>query len=151
MVLEFCNGGDVMEKMSLVHVFKEAEAKHIVKQLIAGICCFHAMNIVHRDLKLDNLMYNNGVLKIIDFGLAGDCTDNPLNTPCGTIHFTAPEVLQSYDYGLPADMWSVGMLLLFTLKSLYILYMISIKSLCFIFDINRSNHLFVNLWISTIF
>ena len=108
MVLEFCNGGDVMQKMEIVKSFSEQEAKHIVKQLVAGLCYFHQYKIVHRDLKLDNLMYNNNVLKIIDFGLAGECTDGALNTPCGTIHFTAPEVLQSYDYTTAADMWSLG-------------------------------------------
>ena len=104
-----CNGGDVMQRMELVKTFKEEEAKVIVQQLVAGLCFFHSLNIVHRDLKLDNLMFNNGILKIIDFGLAGDCTDGPLNTPCGTIHFTAPEVLSSYDYTTAADMWSLGM------------------------------------------
>eukprot|EP01083_Nonionella_stella_P113853 335999_1 len=101
-----------MQKMEYVKVFKEHEAKHLVKQIVAGLCYFHQYNIVHRDLKLDNLMFNNNVLKIIDFGLAGDCTDKPLNTPCGTIHFTAPEVLSSYDYTIAADMWSLGMYLL---------------------------------------
>eukprot|EP00485_Elphidium_margaritaceum_P024695 CAMPEP_0202712952 /NCGR_PEP_ID=MMETSP1385-20130828/47586_1 /ASSEMBLY_ACC=CAM_ASM_000861 /TAXON_ID=933848 /ORGANISM="Elphidium margaritaceum" /LENGTH=567 /DNA_ID=CAMNT_0049373153 /DNA_START=33 /DNA_END=1736 /DNA_ORIENTATION=- len=110
-VLEFCNGGNVMERMELIKNFSEAEAKHLVKQLIAGMCCYHQFNIVHRDLKLDNLMYNNGVLKIIDFGLAGDCTHSALNTPCGTIHFTAPEVLGAYDYTTAADMWSVGVVI----------------------------------------
>ena len=42
--------------------------------------------------------------------LAGDCSEKPLHTPCGTIHFTAPEVLQSYDYTTAADMWSLGMI-----------------------------------------
>merc|ERR1712176_773679 len=37
--------------------------------------------------------------------------DKPLNTPCGTIHFTAPEVLQSYDYTTAADMWSLGVII----------------------------------------
>eukprot|EP01084_Bolivina_argentea_P176292 305097_1 len=111
MVLEMCNGGDVMQKMEYVKVFKEHEAKHLVKQIVAGLCYFHQHNIVHRDLKLDNLMFNNNVLKIIDFGLAGDCTDKPLNTPCGTIHFTAPEVLSSYDYNISADMWSLGVII----------------------------------------
>eukprot|EP00484_Ammonia_sp_Unknown_P029198 CAMPEP_0197027274 /NCGR_PEP_ID=MMETSP1384-20130603/7222_1 /TAXON_ID=29189 /ORGANISM="Ammonia sp." /LENGTH=565 /DNA_ID=CAMNT_0042456097 /DNA_START=19 /DNA_END=1716 /DNA_ORIENTATION=+ len=111
MVLEFCNGGNVMEKMELIRNYKEEEAKVIVRQIVAGMCYYHQHNIVHRDLKLDNLMFNNGVLKIIDFGLAGDCTDNPLNTPCGTIHFTAPEVLGSYDYTIAADMWSLGVII----------------------------------------
>ena len=110
MVLEYCNGGDVMQKMAQCKTFKENEAKHLTKQIVAGLCYFHQFNIVHRDLKLDNLMYSNGVLKIIDFGLAGDCTKMALNTPCGTLHFTAPEVLSSYDYSTKADMWSLGML-----------------------------------------
>lgn len=112
MVLEYCNGGDVLQKIDQIKRFKESDAKPLAKQVVAGICYFHQYNIVHRDLKLENLMVNNGVIKIIDFGLAGDCTNSALNTPCGTLHYTAPEVLNSYDYGTKADMWSFGMFII---------------------------------------
>merc|ERR1712130_215494 len=86
------------------------ETKHICKQIIAGMCYYHSYNIVHRDLKPDNLMYNNGVIKIIDFGLAGDCSLNPLKSSCGTPHYTAPEVVSDNinGYTTKADMWSLG-------------------------------------------
>eukprot|EP01083_Nonionella_stella_P032799 89746_1 len=111
MVLEYCNGGDIMQKIQVQKKFTEAEAKHLTRQIVAGMSYFHQFNIVHRDLKLDNLMFSNNVLKIIDFGLAGDCTLSALNTPCGTLHFTAPEVLCSFDYTTKADMWSLGIII----------------------------------------
>jgi len=111
MVLEYCNGGDVMQKLGQCKQFSEQEAKHVGKQIIAGICYFHQFNIVHRDLKLDNLMYSNGVIKIIDFGLASECTYKPCTTPCGTIHFAAPEVVASNNYTTQADIWSFGVII----------------------------------------
>ena len=132
MVLEYCNGGDVQQRLKQQKYFKEQEAKHIAKQVVAGLCYFHSLNIVHRDLKPDNLMYRDGVLKIIDFGLAGDCSNNALNTPCGTLHYTAPEVISSYNYTTKADMWSLGMILSQIVMFLYFLYSRSLTLILFV-------------------
>eukprot|EP01084_Bolivina_argentea_P053212 97691_1 len=110
MVLEYCNGGDVAQQLEKCKTFSEIETKHITKQVVAGLCYFHQFGIVHRDLKPDNMMYNNGVIKLIDFGLAGDCNIQPCKTPCGTAHYAAPEVLSSQEYDQSADMWSLGVI-----------------------------------------
>eukprot|EP01084_Bolivina_argentea_P053211 97689_1 len=108
MVLEYCNGGDVAQQLEKCKTFSEIETKHITKQVVAGLCYFHQFGIVHRDLKPDNMMYNNGVIKLIDFGLAGDCTNNPLKTSCGTPHFASPELINGIQYKTEADLWSLG-------------------------------------------
>ncbi|ETO25757.1 Protein kinase domain containing protein [Reticulomyxa filosa] len=115
MVVEFCNGGDVFERIIKQRTFSEWEATHVIQQVAAGLEHIHSKGIVHRDLKPDNLMYLDNSpkaeIKIIDFGLAGDASKAPLKTPCGTAHYVAPEVLSSVPYDTQADMWSLGVII----------------------------------------
>jgi len=87
---------------------------------------FHQKKIVHRDLKLDNIMiegYESGDIndirvKMIDFGMSKLTTGNKkinLNTYCGTIDFIAPEVLQGQSYDETCDIWSIGVIAYFML------------------------------------
>ena len=115
MVVEFCDGGDVFERVVQYKKFSEKSAIHVVKQVASGIGHVHKLGYVHRDLKPDNLMYLtkavDSKIKIIDFGLAGDCNKEPCKTPCGTAHYAAPEVLSSQPYNQSADMWSLGVII----------------------------------------
>ncbi|OCT94710.1 hypothetical protein XELAEV_18012397mg [Xenopus laevis] len=69
------------------------------------------MGIIHRDLKLENLMLDQGgYLKIIDYGLSKDrfgYTDR-INAMCGTRTYMAPEMLMVIGYGMAADWWALG-------------------------------------------
>merc|ERR1712228_747178 len=115
MVVQFCDGGDVFERILKQKTFSEKEAAHVVRKVAEGLEHVHLNNIIHRDLKPDNLMYltkdPESNIMIIDFGLAGDCTDAPLTTPCGTAHYVAPEVLSSKPYNSKADIWSLGVII----------------------------------------
>lgn len=82
----------------------------------------HSRNIVHRDVKPENILYvTQGAddIKLIDFGYAGLWTsEQPLTGLCGTPDYVAPEVLTWYDddekgtpYGKGSDLWSLGVLL----------------------------------------
>lgn len=82
----------------------------------------HGMNIVHRDVKPENILYvspGSNEIKLIDFGYAGIWSaEKPLTGLCGTPDYVAPEVLTWYDdddsgtaYGKGSDMWSMGVLL----------------------------------------
>mmetsp|Transcript_39304 Transcript_39304/g.60029 ORF Transcript_39304/g.60029 Transcript_39304/m.60029 type:complete len:212 (+) Transcript_39304:705-1340(+) len=88
---------------------------------------FHSKDIVHRDLKLDNILimgYDTGEpsdlrVKLIDFGMSkftkkGNKKIN-LNTYCGTIDFIAPEVFEGTSYNLSCDIWSIGVIAYFML------------------------------------
>ena len=82
----------------------EEEAKFIIKQIMKAVKYFHGQGVVHRDLKPDNiLLVGKGFLssmretrvKIIDFGLAkATGKEFKLDSNCGTIDFTAPEILE---------------------------------------------------------
>jgi len=115
MVVQFCDGGDVFERILKQKTFSEKEAAHVVRKVSEGLEHCHENNIIHRDLKPDNLMYltkdPESNIMIIDFGLAGDCTNGALTTPCGTAHYVAPEVLSSKPYSSKADMWSLGVII----------------------------------------
>jgi len=117
MVVEFCDGGDVFERVVEYKKFSERSAIHVVQQVASGLAHVHTLGFVHRDLKPDNLMYltkeRDAEIKIIDFGLAGDVSRAPYTckTPCGTAHYAAPEVLSSLEYDQSADMWSLGVII----------------------------------------
>ncbi len=72
----------------------------------------HKLNIIHRDLKTDNIMSHNGIYKIVDLGFAKLLpSDSDIqNTVLGTIITMAPEVMMRNKYPLKADIWSIGVI-----------------------------------------
>ena len=113
-MLEYCDGGDVFQRILQEKQFSEYDASNIIRQACEGLAHAHEMGYCHRDLKPDNLMYETqdktSNIKIIDFGLAGDTNDGPCKTPCGTAHYAAPEVLEQKPYGVEVDCWSLGII-----------------------------------------
>ncbi|KAJ9473672.1 hypothetical protein DIPPA_17080 [Diplonema papillatum] len=93
-------------------VFKEREVKAIVQQVLSGVRELQRSFVMHRDLKLSNLLYtNDGLVKICDFGLARMYGDPPKSYTPGvlTLWYRPPElILSETRYTTAADMWSVG-------------------------------------------
>uniref|UniRef100_A0A5B7AJK5 Protein kinase domain-containing protein n=1 Tax=Davidia involucrata TaxID=16924 RepID=A0A5B7AJK5_DAVIN len=116
LVLEYCRGGDlsmyIQQRQGRV---PEAKAKHFMKQLAAGLQILRENNLIHRDLKPQNLLLSknddNSVLKIADFGFARSLQPRGLaETLCGSPLYMAPEIMQLQKYDAKADLWSVGVL-----------------------------------------
>ena len=92
--------------------FNEPEVKQLLLQLLDAIHFLHANWIVHRDIKMSNLLYDNrGVLKLCDFGLAREYTNapSPMTPKVVTLWYRAPELLLgATEYGPGVDVWSAG-------------------------------------------
>jgi serine/threonine protein kinase len=82
--------------------------------LAEGVDYLHQNKIAHRDLKLENVLISEDkTIKIIDFGFSTSIkTDKKITFMCGTPHYMSPELAMKKDYyGLPADIWALGVIL----------------------------------------
>ena len=84
--------------------------KKILKQILDAVAYLHDQGISHRDLKPDNILFHDGLLKIGDFGLSRDITSNKMASVVGTPYYVAPEVIKG-KYGSQCDMWSIGVIM----------------------------------------
>jgi len=93
---------------------EEWEAKRIFKQIVCGIEYCHSRSIVHRDIKLENLLLSeHNEAKVIDFGFSTRMPNNKkIKIFCGTPSYMSPEIVLRKEYtGPPADIWALGVLL----------------------------------------
>ncbi|KAI9007345.1 kinase-like domain-containing protein [Gaertneriomyces semiglobifer] len=116
MIMEYASGGELFEHILAHRYLKEKEACRFFAQLVAGVSYLHSQNIVHRDLKLENLLLDGQRNVIItDFGFANRSSNDPeslLLTSCGSPCYAAPELVISDGYvGEAADIWSCGVIL----------------------------------------
>ncbi|XP_032883434.1 ribosomal protein S6 kinase alpha-5 isoform X2 [Amblyraja radiata] len=117
LVMELLNGGELLERIRKKKHFSETEASCIMRKLVSAVSHMHDVGVVHRDLKPENLLYadetNSTEIKVIDFGFARlKPPDNqPLKTPCFTLHYAAPELLKDDGYDESCDLWSLGVIL----------------------------------------
>jgi len=114
MIIDLLGGGELFDKIVEEGSFSEKKAAQVVSQIADALRYIHSQDIVHRDLKPENLLYvskePDAAIMLVDFGLAKK-TQNPLNTPCGSPAYVAPEVLQRKPYGREVDWWSLGVIL----------------------------------------
>ncbi|XP_033929059.1 SNF-related serine/threonine-protein kinase-like isoform X3 [Melopsittacus undulatus] len=116
LILELGDGGDMFD-----HIMRhegglaEAQAKHYFAQIVHAISYCHKLHVVHRDLKPENVVFfqEQGVVKLTDFGFS-NCFQpgKMLTTSCGSLAYSAPEILLGDEYDAPAvDIWSLGVIL----------------------------------------
>ncbi|XP_067256970.1 serine/threonine-protein kinase 33 isoform X1 [Chanodichthys erythropterus] len=124
LVTELCEGGDLKDLLQKNKHFSEEETRHIIKSLSEAIVYLHKKDIVHRDLKLENILVkschhgndNDMVnIKVTDFGLSvqkgGVGSENMLQATCGTPMYMAPEVINGHEYSQQCDLWSIGVIM----------------------------------------
>ncbi|EAR97756.2 Serine/Threonine kinase domain protein (macronuclear) [Tetrahymena thermophila SB210] len=114
LVMEYCEGGDLFHYLKHHKKLSETEAKRITYKLAEGLKYLHDKSIIHRDLKLGNvLLSSDHQVKICDFGLAVRLNGNEQekNTICGTPNYISPEILNKQPYGMKIDCWSFGCIL----------------------------------------
>ena len=96
-VLEFCKGGDLLNRIIDMKKFTEAQAAKTMSQILSGINYLHSKGIVHRDIKPENILLeeqNSLSLKIIDFDTATFFGSENCKEMFGTPLYMAPEVVK---------------------------------------------------------
>jgi polo-like kinase 4 len=114
-VLELCKGDNLYKYLRTRGRLDEMEAVLIIEQLLDAVEYLHHRNVIHRDLKLSNIIFvRNGVphVKVCDFGFAVIMShpDEEHFTLCGTPNYIAPEIASQKAHGFPVDLWSIGCL-----------------------------------------
>jgi len=114
MLFEYVNGGQMLDYIISHGRLKEKQARKFSRQISSALDYCHRNSIVHRDLKIENILISKtGDIKIIDFGLSNlFAPRSHLKTFCGSLYFAAPELLQAKAYtGPEVDVWSFGIVL----------------------------------------
>ncbi|XP_039381395.1 testis-specific serine/threonine-protein kinase 5-like isoform X3 [Mauremys reevesii] len=121
LVLELASRGDLLEHINATSDrrecpgLEEEEARRLFRQIVSAVAHCHNVGIVHRDLKCENILLDErGFIKLTDFGFANrySLKNSLMSTFCGSVAYTAPEILMSKKYnGELADLWSLGVIL----------------------------------------
>ena len=121
-VQECLGGGELFEQLLAKGPFGEDYALTIFAQVAIAVDFMHDLDVVHRDLKAENIVFANKgspIIKFIDFGGACFCDKGGLTGLVGTPQYVAPEVVTGFGennptnepYGKGCDLWSIGVLL----------------------------------------
>lgn len=108
-VMELCEGGDLFRKVNQGLIDYE-QTISITKQILSALNYMHSQKIVHRDIKLENILYEpkGQTIKLIDFGISTRIREGQfLVDRIGTPAYIAPEVLTKC-YNEKCDLWSLG-------------------------------------------
>lgn len=115
--MEFVNGGELLEHIERCEYLDEDETVWIFRQTLAALLHCHRLGIHHRDLKPENILLqitpdDTIEVKLVDFGMAAlQPRGKLLTTPCGSVHYAAPEVFEKCYDGNKVDVWSLGVIL----------------------------------------
>lgn len=121
-VTEYYEEGDLYTKLTKMKFFDERVVSNIMKQVLSAVAYLHSKNIIHGDLKLDNILIDSSLyqgstrekffdIKLIDFGCSSFfARDKKYSGLIGTSYYIAPEVIQN-EYNQLCDIWSCGVIM----------------------------------------
>ena len=117
-IMEYADGGDLSAKIEIHskqnRLIPENDIWNLFLQLCNGLSYLHSKNIIHRDIKSQNVfLTKNGVVKLGDFGISKILknSDDFAHTSLGTPFFLSPEICQGKSYNFKSDVWMLGCVL----------------------------------------
>jgi serine/threonine protein kinase len=120
LVMEYASGGELRDYIDTKKSLSEDETRNIFNQLVSAMCFCHSMKVVHRDLKLENILFSTekkDQIKIVDFGISGyyDIEDK---TNAGSLRYLPPEIISQtrLDANPAIDVWSMGCILYYLIN-----------------------------------
>ncbi|KAK5239480.1 hypothetical protein LTR40_014478, partial [Exophiala xenobiotica] len=120
LALEYCPGDELYNYLCQNGALPVETVQKIFTQLVGAVAYIHSKSCVHRDLKLENVLLDkHDNVKLCDFGFTREYEGkaNYLQTFCGTVCYSAPEMLKGEKYaGEKVDVWSLGIILYALLK-----------------------------------
>ncbi|KAJ3318945.1 hypothetical protein HDV06_006934 [Boothiomyces sp. JEL0866] len=113
-VMAYAPNGDLASLVAKQGYLTEPEARRIFRQIVSGLDFIHSSKVVHRDLKMENILLDqNSNALITDFGLGRSFQNSDyMRTSCGTPNYSSPEMISGKPYsGTKTDIWSMGVIL----------------------------------------
>ena len=113
-VMEFLRGTDLKTAIQERGAINQRKVAEIGSQVAQALTVAHSANIIHRDIKPQNIMIQpDGNIKVMDFGIAraGDAGLSQTSTVLGTAHYVSPEQAQGKELGPASDIYSLGIVM----------------------------------------
>ena len=112
-IMEYCKGGDLFSYYQKHKNISEQRIAQIIQQLCLAVNYIHLYGIAHRDIKLNNILLiddgENSAIRLCDFGLSKIVgPSEKCEEACGSLVYTAPEILNNLPYDKQVDLWSIG-------------------------------------------
>lgn len=128
LITELCEAGELGKIIKKEGPIPEQTSKLIMRQIVDAISYLHRNDIVHRDLKLENILLkefdpDQGIyyIKVTDFGLSSQRatagTESMFEDYCGTPLYMAPEIIENLPYSQLCDVWALGIIMFILLTS----------------------------------
>jgi len=114
-VMDYVHGGSLAEVIAVFQSLPEEVIAYVMKCVTLGLEHLHSKEIVHRDIKSDNVLVSGtGQVKIADFGFGAQLHNDleKRKSVVGTVYWMAPEVVMAQEYNMKVDIWSLGIMTL---------------------------------------
>jgi len=112
-VMKFVRGGQLFTHLKLAQRFSEERSKCYAMQIALALGHIHKINVVYRDLKLENILVGeDGYLNLVDFGICKRLQKNEVTKSlCGTPEYLSPEMLNQEGHSFQVDWWTLGIVI----------------------------------------